>query len=91
MSSRAPWLVADGCTTTSLDAELTVSGLEDVGTIATSARDVTRCADACPAGGTVQVAYGLGKILSWTYTGSDTVTVTGPRGRIFEVTLSCDG
>lgn len=92
MRSRAAWVTSDQCTTMSLDAELAVAGHDDddvVGTIVTAAREVTRCANECPQSGTVQVAYGLGDILAWTYTGEDMVAVRGPRGHSREVVLPC--
>ena len=91
MSSRAAWVTSDQCTTVDLDAELTVAGGDEVGTIVTAAREVTRCAGACPSSGTVQVAYGLGDILAWTYTGEDTVIARGPRGQRVEMVLPCAG
>lgn len=90
MSSRASWVVDGACTTMSLDTELSVDGLDELGTIAASARDLTRCANACPASGTVRLAYGLGHILTWRYDGSDVATVEGPRGRRVALALGCD-
>jgi hypothetical protein len=89
MRSTASWLVAEGCVTLDLDADFTVEQRADLHTVAASARGLTQCQDECPSAGTVQVAYGLGQILSWEYTGMNTAVVTGPRGKSFEVALPC--
>jgi hypothetical protein len=89
LHSTASWLVEDGCVTLDLDADFTVQQRADLRTVAASARGLTQCRDECPRTGTVQVAYGLGKILAWEYTGTNTAVVTGPRGRSFEVALPC--
>lgn len=89
VNSHASWLVEAGCVTLSIDADLTVAERQDLETIAVSAREVTTCRNQCPSSGEVQIAYGLGEILRWAYTGANTAVVTGPRGRRFEIALPC--
>ncbi|WP_428262037.1 hypothetical protein [Haliangium sp.] len=90
MSSRTRWVVdLNQCVTFSLDGELQVDGRADVDLVALSARGVTRCPGQCPQAGTVELAYGRGELLAWTYTGEDTALVTGPRGQRFERVLPC--
>lgn len=89
VSSSASWLSEGSCVTLNVDASFEVAQREDLHTVAASARGVTQCQDECPSAGVVQVAYGLGKVLAWEYTGMDTAVVTGPRGRSFEVALPC--
>jgi hypothetical protein len=87
--SSASWLVEGRCVTLDIDTEFEVQQRANLRTVAASARGLTQCQDECPSSGTVQVAYGLGKILAWEYTGMDTAVVTGPRGQSFEVALPC--
>jgi len=96
--STASWLVdpATRCMDISLDArlELTDSDTQqdgdlDVGEIVVSASDVAYCPTHCPTAGYIEMAYGTGSILSWTYDGTDVVVVTGPGGREFTADLPC--
>ena len=48
----------------------TESGLGD---IVVSVKDLRQCQDRCPESGTVNLAYGAGKILEWTYTAESVV------------------
>lgn len=89
MSSRASWAVAGGCVSLDFDGELEVDQREDLQVISASAEGVVQCRNECPGAGSVRMAYGRGRILSWDYTGADTVRVTGPRGRRFDVALPC--
>jgi hypothetical protein len=85
LDASASWTVSGECVTYSYDA--------DWGTAARSlsieATDVTRCANACPASGTVTVSVARGTVLSWTYDGTAEVVVTGPRGGEHSITLAC--
>ncbi|MEZ4400568.1 MAG: hypothetical protein R3B06_11150 [Kofleriaceae bacterium] len=83
-TSSAQVTLADGCA--SYAATATLTGAARAITVA--AVGVTRCLDACPTAGTVTVGATRGE-LSWTYRGDGTATVTGPRGREFDVTLAC--
>lgn len=89
LRSRASWLVQGLCVTLDVDADFQVQRRTDLETVAASARGVMQCLGECPRAGVVQLAYGAGKILGWEYTGTDTAVVTGPRGRSFEIALSC--
>jgi hypothetical protein len=94
VSGQATWTRDGVCTTvTGFDAAMTLAGVAttaaELGTIAVSAQDVVRCMGSCPQSGTVHVAWGQGQLASFSYTGADTVLVTGPRGRTVEVTLPC--
>jgi hypothetical protein len=97
MSSSASWRI-DGNQCLSLTAESQLSinalpegaeGAEGLGTIAASVQGLERCRQECPTKGSVQVAYGAGQVLGWSYTGADTVVVTGPGGRELQVVLPC--
>ena len=85
-STSASWLVEGECVTYSASSEIT-GPLGGVRTVEVD--EVTRCAGQCPSGGAVEVEFPGGRTLSWTYNGDDTATVTGPRGREFDVLLPC--
>jgi hypothetical protein len=85
----AEWTVANNCVTFTGGAQLSGDLLGPVGPIALSGEDVRGCRNQCPTAGSVELSYGHGKLLTWTYTGESTVTVSGPRGRRVEVPLAC--
>lgn len=98
--SNASWIFepATNCLTITTDVriELPSDGYMDerldeaiFGEIAVSGEDVHYCPSMCPTRGEVDVSYGQGRILSWTYNGTDTVDVVGPRGRSFPGKLDC--
>jgi hypothetical protein len=89
MFSRASWAVAGDCVSLDFDGELEIDRRMDLQVISASAEGVVQCRDECPSEGSVRMAYGRGRILAWDYTGADTVRVTGPRGRRFDVALPC--
>ena len=85
----AEWTVANNCVTFTGGAQLSGGLLGPVGPIALSGEDVRGCRNQCPTAGSVELSYGRGNLLAWTYTGESTVTVTGPRGKRVEVSLAC--
>ncbi|MBL4684036.1 MAG: hypothetical protein JKY37_05565 [Nannocystaceae bacterium] len=96
--STASWKVDSetNCMDISLDARLEApetgdepARMVDVGEIVISATDVHYCLTHCPTKGRIEMAFGLGSILSWQYDGSDEVVVTGPGGREFVADLPC--
>ncbi|GAB4533719.1 MAG: hypothetical protein Tsb0020_49540 [Haliangiales bacterium] len=89
-SSRVAWTVgADSCVSLDFDGEFTIEGRDDVALVAASARGVVRCPGQCPSAGRVEIAFGRGQLLAWTYTGADQLLVVGPRGGEREVSLPC--
>jgi hypothetical protein len=93
VSLAAAWTLdgATGCVTFSGGAELAGEALGALGPIALSGDAIHRCRSQCPASGYVELSYGRGELLIWTYTGADTVLARGPRGRRIEVPLPCGG
>jgi hypothetical protein len=59
-----------------------------VGTIVVSAQGVDRCPAKCPTAGEVQLAFGRGRVLAWTYDG-DELDVIAPGGEHFAASLDC--
>jgi hypothetical protein len=92
----------DGTLTSSTDATFAVNGLcvtygldADVQTpsgrsLSVHADQVTRCLDACPTSGSVQVTGGAEGALSWTYDGTGSVTATGSANGSVVIDLSCE-
>lgn len=97
MSSTASWSIDDNdCFSLTSESQVTINAMPEnpdsvdtLGTIVASVEGLERCNRECPSKGSVHVAYGAGQVLGWTYTGADTVTVTGPGGRQFQVVLPC--
>jgi hypothetical protein len=93
--SIATWTIDDNeCVTMDLDAQLTQLDMEDdldeeIGDIVVSVKDLRQCQDRCPEDGTVNLAYGAGRILEWTYTAESVVDINGPGGTAFEGVLPC--
>lgn len=94
--STASWLLDrdTSCLSISIDARIELPVMQDdldesIGVIVVSASDVDYCPDACPTAGDVDISYGQGRILSWSYDGSDVIQVTGPRGKSFAGSLDC--
>ena len=93
--SLASWTIDDNeCVTMDLEAQLTRLDVEDdldeeIGDIVVSVDDLVQCQDRCPESGTVNLVYGAGEILQWTYTAENVVQISGPRSRHFEATLPC--
>jgi hypothetical protein len=79
------------CVTLTGGAQLSGEPLGELGPIALSGQQVRRCRDACPVSGSVELSYGRGTLLAWTYTGAETASVIGPRGKRIEVLLPCAG
>lgn len=90
-SIGAAWKVTGDCVSITAGAQLSGERLGALGPIALSGEDIQRCRDECPTAGSVELSYGRGKLLAWTYTGADTAIVIGPRGRRAEVSLACGG
>ncbi len=91
LSIGAAWTVTGDCVTLTAGAELSGEPLGELGPIALSGEDVRGCRNACPTSGAVELSYGRGALLAWTYTGASTVSVIGPRGRRVQVPLACGG
>jgi hypothetical protein len=91
VSLGASWKVDNGCVTFNGGAHLEGDLLGALGPIALSGEQIQTCRNQCPTAGSVELAYGSGSLLVWTYTGADTVTLIGPRGKRVEVALACGG
>lgn len=78
-----------GCVDLTGGARLTGDALGEAAPISLSGEGVRRCRNQCPMRGDVELSYGRGELLAWTYTGQETATVTGPRGKRFELPLPC--
>jgi hypothetical protein len=90
-SIGAAWTVTGDCVKITAGAQLAGELLGPIGPIALSGDGVQRCRDECPTAGSVELSYGRGKLLAWTYTGAGTAIVIGPRGKRVEVPLACAG
>jgi hypothetical protein len=90
-SLGAAWTVNDGCVTLTGGAQLSGAPLGELGPIVLSGERIQGCRNQCPTSGSVELSYGAGKLLGWTYTGADVATVIGPRGKRVEVALPCGG
>ncbi|HWO18151.1 MAG TPA: hypothetical protein VNO30_05225 [Kofleriaceae bacterium] len=90
-SLGAAWTVSGDCVTITAGAQLSGELLGSLGPIALSGDGVQRCREECPTAGSVELSYGRGKLLAWTYTGAGTAIVMGPRGKRVEVPLACAG
>lgn len=94
--SIASWTIdANECVTMDLEAQLTQLDMEDdldeeIGDIVVSVKHLRQCKDRCPEDGEVDLAYGAGKILEWTYEADSFVDIRGPGGTSFEGALPCD-
>lgn len=94
--SLASWTIDENdCVTMDLEAQLTRLDVEDdldeqIGDIVVSVDRLRQCQDRCPESGSVNLVYGAGEILQWTYTAENVVKISGPRSRRFEATLPCD-
>jgi hypothetical protein len=90
VSSDATWTVTGACVV-DLDGSAHLSGsvVEHIAPVGLSATGVARCRQECPTTGAVQVAYGRGNLLAWSYTGADQAEVTGPQGKQVTVELPC--
>ncbi|MFO0635264.1 MAG: hypothetical protein U0168_20645 [Nannocystaceae bacterium] len=95
--SHASWTVdADDCVTMQLESRLQRldrdqddDGSDDeIGTLVLSVAGLQRCPAKCPSAGDVQLAFGRGAVLQWSY-GERTVEVQGPRGLHLRKTLAC--
>jgi len=91
LSLGAEWTVANDCVTFTGGAQLSGDLPGASSSIALSGEQIQSCRNQCPTSGSVELAYGQGKLLAWTYTGASTVTVIGPRGKRVEVPLACGG
>jgi hypothetical protein len=91
LSFGTQWTVVNDCVTLTGGAQLSGEALGALGPIALSGDRVQSCRDQCPTAGSVELAYGHGSLLEWTYTGASTVSVIGPRGKRVEVPLACGG
>jgi hypothetical protein len=89
LSLGAAWTVTGDCVSLTAGAELSGAPLGELGPIALSGEGVRVCRNACPTAGSVELSYGRGALLAWTYTGASTVSVIGPRGKRVEVPLAC--
>ena len=86
-STDASFEVNGLCVTYALDAEVhTPSGR----TLSVHADQVTRCLDACPVSGRVEVTGSAQGSLAWNYDGSGSVTVTGSADGDFVLDLRCE-
>lgn len=65
--------------------------LGELGPIALSGQQIQGCRDQCPTSGSVELSYGRGTLLAWTYTGAEIASAIGPRGKRVEVPLGCGG
>jgi hypothetical protein len=94
--SVASWTIDDNeCVTMDLEAQLTQLDMDDdldeeIGDIVVSVDKLVQCQDRCPQEGTVNLAYGAGEILQWSYSDESVVQIAGPGGRHFEAALPCD-
>ncbi|MCH9683807.1 MAG: hypothetical protein K0V04_20415 [Deltaproteobacteria bacterium] len=84
----------DECITVDMGARLTLEERADdlderVGDVVLSVRGLQRCPGSCAHAGDVQLTFGTGQVLAWTYQGGGSILVTGPRGRELEVQLPC--
>ncbi len=81
------------CLTLDLGSRLQIQPEDDldaeVGDIYVSTRGFSSCEARCPTDGEVDLSYGAGNLLRWTYDGDARVTVTGPRGRSLSSRLEC--
>jgi hypothetical protein len=91
LSLGAEWTVVNSCVTFTGGAQLSGDLPGALGPIALSGERVQSCRDQCPTAGSVELSYGRGTLLAWTYTGASTVEVRGPRGKRVEVPLACGG
>jgi hypothetical protein len=89
LSLGAMWTVIGDCVAFTGGAALSGEQLGELGPIALSGEDVRGCRNACPTSGSVELSYGRGALLAWTYTGASTVSVLGPRGKRIQVPLAC--
>lgn len=83
--------VTGTCVSFTGGGQLSGEMLGELGPIALSGQKIRGCRDQCPTAGSVELSYGRGTLLSWTYTGADTASVIGPRGKRVEVPLGCGG
>jgi hypothetical protein len=94
--SIASWTIDENeCVTMDLEAQLTqLDGDDDldeeIGDIVVSVEALRQCQDRCPEEGSVNLVYGAGELLQWTYTAENVVQISGPHNRHFEATLPCD-
>jgi hypothetical protein len=94
--STAQWEIDDDrCVTMDLEARLqqieAADDLEaEIGDVVLSAQNLRQCEDKCPEAGDVNISYGKGEVLQWTYTAESTVLISGPRGRQFMYELPCE-
>lgn len=89
VSADASWTVTNSTVTLSAGAQVSGSATGELGTISASVENLVRDPEQCPASGDVQVSYGAGVFLQWSYTGDDSVTVLGPQGKQLDVPLDC--
>lgn len=80
LEARLDRIPADDARETRIDRE--------AGTIVVSAQGVDRCPARCPTAGEVQLAFGRGRVLAWTYAG-DELDVIAPGGAHFAASLDC--
>jgi hypothetical protein len=86
-STEASFAVNGLCVTYALDAEVHTSNGRS---LVVHADQVTRCLDACPISGRVEVTGTAQGALSWDYDGTGSVTATGSAGGSFELDLRCE-
>lgn len=83
--SDASWTTADSCVTYSgsleLDGRLASTQVQ--------VSDMVRCGSMCPLSGSGQVTSSARGTMSWTYDGSDMVSVTGQAGNTIDIDLDC--
>lgn len=80
LEARLDRIPADGARETRID--------RDIGTIVVSAQGVDRCPARCPTAGSVQLAFGRGRVLGWTYADEE-LDVLAPGGAHFAASLDC--
>ena len=97
MLSTATWTSdAEGCMDMDIGSRLQVEETDEpldetLGDIVISSRGVRRCPFQCTLAGDVEVSFQSGSLLRWSFTGEETLLVTGPLGKTLEVDLPCNG
>ncbi len=90
ISSQGTAVSGGGCVDVELDAvAMLMDDRAALSPVVVAAKGFRRCAQACPSSGEVSVSYGLGDVIAWSYDGSGTTTVVGPRGVEFDIELPC--
>ncbi len=93
--STASWIRDENdCITLDVGARLSLESLDNelderIGDVVLATRGLQRCPGRCAHAGQVQLTFGAGQVLGWTYEGAGRVRVRGPQGREVEVQLPC--